>query len=171
LKKGAEFVGAFFTKRSRGKHAIGRISSRFAGCSILSFGFDCEMTKIGVAFWVSVVLLGVSSRSFSVEKIYQTGILVEARQKTHTRVLYYLVNTPVEQEDPYFEVSVKVNDVTYVGEYTPRRAFETLPDDWQPEESVQVRLEKHYMFVKRPNGSEMKLLLDSQTAKHPAKSR
>jgi len=129
------------------------------------------MTKIGVSFWVSVVLLGVSGRSFSVEKTYLTGILVEAQQKAHTRVLYYIVNTPVEQEDPYFEVSVKVNDVTYVGEYTPQRTFESLPDDWKPEEPVQVRLEKRYMFVKRPNGSEMKLLIDDRTPKHPAKSR
>jgi len=129
------------------------------------------MTKASVSFWASAVLLGVSCQSFGVDKVYQAGTLVEAQQRSHTRVLYYIVNTPVEQEDPYFEVSVKVNEVTYVGEYTPRHSLETLPDDWKPEAPVKVRLENHYMFVKRPNGSEMKLVIDRQTPKHPANSR
>jgi len=129
------------------------------------------MTQSSASFWVAVVLLGVSCQSFAVEKSYQTGILVEARQKSHTRVLYYIVNSPVEQEDPYFEVSVRVNEVTYVGEYTPRHSLETLPDDWKPEAPVEVRLEKHFMFLKRPNGSEMKLVIDSRTPKRPVNSR
>lgn len=129
------------------------------------------MTKSSVSVWVSVVLLGVSCQSFAVGKSYQAGILVGTRQKSHTRVLYFIVNTPVEQEDPYFEVSVKVNEVTYVGEYTPRHSLETLPDNWKPEEPVEVRLENHYMFLKRPNGSEMKLVIGSQTPKHPTNSR
>ncbi len=129
------------------------------------------MTKSSASFWVAVVLLGVSCQSFAVEKSYQTGILVEARQKSHTRVLYYIVNSPVEQEDPYFEVSVRVNEVTYVGEYTPRHPLETLPDTWIPAAPVEVRLEKHFMFLKRPNGSEMKLVIDRQTPKRPVNSR
>jgi hypothetical protein len=129
------------------------------------------MTSTSVSFWVLVLLLGIGCQSFAVERAYQTGILVSALQKTHTRVLYYIVNTPVEQEDPYFEVSVRVNDVTYVGEYTPQHRSETLPDNWKPDEPVRVRLEKHYMFMQRPNGSEMKFVIDSQTPKHPTNTR
>ena len=105
----------------------------------------------------------------AVEKLYQTGKIVDVQQKTNTRVLYYQVNTPVTKDEPYFEVSVQVKDTIYVGEYTPRHTADTLPEEWNlPQAEVRLRLEKHYMFLTRPAGSELQFVITKRVAVAPA---
>jgi hypothetical protein len=105
---------------------------------------------------------------YAVEKLYQTGKIVDVQQKTNTRILYYLVNTPVTKDEPYFEVSVQVKDTIYVGDYTPRHAAETLPEEWGvPQAEVRLRLEKHYMFLMRPAGTEMQFVITKRIAVAP----
>ncbi len=53
-------------------------------------------------------------------------------KKSHERVLYYLVNTPVTQDDPYYEISLQQGTWLYLAEYTPRHAADSLPDEWKP---------------------------------------
>jgi hypothetical protein len=103
------------------------------------------------------------------EKLYQTGKIVDLQQKTTTRILYYQVNTPVTKDDPYYEVSVQLKDTIYVGDYTPRHASETLPDEWNlPGTEVRLRIEKHYMFLTRPAGSELQFVITKRIAAAPA---
>jgi hypothetical protein len=103
------------------------------------------------------------------EKLYMTGKIVDVQQKTNTRILYYQVNTPVTQDEPYFEVSVQVKDTIYVGDYSPRHAGYTLPDEWNvPQTEVRLRLEKHYMFLTRPAGSELQFVITKRIAAAPA---
>lgn len=96
---------------------------------------------------------------FAVQKPYETGKVIDVQQKATTRVLYYIVNTPVTQDDPYYEVSVQLKDTIYVGQYTPRHASDGLPDDLQADAGVQVRVEKHHMYIKRPGGIDLDLIL------------
>jgi hypothetical protein len=95
----------------------------------------------------------------AVEKQYQTARIVKVEQKAHTRVLYYLVNTPVTQDDPYFELSVQFRDVIYVGQYTPRHAADALPEEWKAGAEVQARLEKHNIYLKGPGGADWRLVV------------
>ena len=106
---------------------------------------------------------------YAAEKLYQTGKIVDIQQKTTTRVLYYQVNTPITKDEPYFEVSVQVKDTIYVGDYTPRHAADTLPEEWNvPQAEVRVRLEKHSMFLTRPVGSELQFVIVKRIAVTPA---
>jgi hypothetical protein len=106
---------------------------------------------------------------YAAEKLYQTGNIVDLQQKTTTRILYYQVNTPITKDDPYYEVSVKVKDTIFVGDYTPRHATETLPDEWSlPQAEVRLRLEKHYMFLTRPAGTELQFVITKRIAAVPA---
>jgi hypothetical protein len=89
---------------------------------------------------------------------YETGKIVAVEQKTRTRVLYYLVNTAVEKEEPYYEISVQVGDMIYTGEYSPRHATDSPPDDWTPGASVEAKIDKHYVFIKRPYEDDLRLL-------------
>ena len=50
----------------------------------------------------------------------------------------------------------------YVGEYTPRHSDEELPANWNAGAQVQVKLEKHKFFIKRPEGGELQAVI----AKH-----
>jgi hypothetical protein len=88
---------------------------------------------------------------------HQKGTVVDVQQKVNTRVLYYQVNTPVTQDDPYYEVSVQLGDTTYVGQFTPRHAKDTLPEDLVVSSDVEARIDKRHMFLKRPSGTELDL--------------
>jgi hypothetical protein len=99
---------------------------------------------------------------------YQTGKIVDVQQKARTRILYYVVNTPVTKDDPYFEVSVQLKDTIYVGEYTPLHASETLPEDWRVDASVSARVDKHHLFLKRPEGMELQFVIVKRIASEPA---
>lgn len=97
-------------------------------------------------------------------KPYDSGKVLTIEQKARTRVLYYLVNTPVTQDDPYYEVTVQVKNMVYVGEYTPRHSSDTLPDDWKADTLVPVRLEKRHLYLKRPSGDELDLVITKKRA-------
>jgi hypothetical protein len=88
---------------------------------------------------------------------YQKGKVVDVQQKVNMRVLYYQVNTPITQDDPYYEVSVQLGDTTYVGQFTPRHVSDTLPEDLVVTADVEARIDKRHMFLKRPSGIEMDL--------------
>lgn len=109
-----------------------------------------------IAFLLAVVLLPCL---YAVERSYQTATLVGVQQKHRSRVLYYIVNTPVTQEDPFYQVSVQLKSTIYEGEYTPRHAEESLPSNWKPGASIEARIEKHFMFLKRPDGSELRFVI------------
>jgi hypothetical protein len=100
----------------------------------------------------------------AIERPYQPGKIISVQQKEHTRILYYLVNTPVTQDDPYYEVSVQLRDTVYITEYTPRHQEDTLPEDWTADTDIQARLDKQHLFVKRPNGFEIDLVVVKRTA-------
>lgn len=105
----------------------------------------------------------------AVENKYQAGTIVDIQQKAHTRVLYYLVNTPVTQDDPYFEVSIQFKDMVYIAEYTPRHSADGLPDDWKADAPVEGRIEKHHLYLKRPGGVDLDLTIIKHTAAGPAR--
>jgi hypothetical protein len=104
-----------------------------------------------------LALLAQASILFAVEKPYEAGKIVDIESKVNTRVLYYLGNTPITQDDPYYDVSVEVKNIVYVGEYTPRHSADTLPLGWDLQAPVQVRVEKHSLFVRRQQGRELEL--------------
>jgi hypothetical protein len=95
---------------------------------------------------------------YAVTPGYQRGTIVAVEQKAHTRILYYLVNTPITQDDPYFEVSLKLGPTSYLCEYTPTRQRETLPDDWKPATEIEAKVKGRHISVRRPGGDEVDLI-------------
>lgn len=109
---------------------------------------------------VAVTLQGASGA----EKLYQAGKIIDVQQKTNTRILYYVVNTPVTKDEPYYEVSVQLKDTIYLGRYTPRHSDETLPEEWQPGAPVEARVDGHHLFLRRPSGADMEFAIAKRTA-------
>jgi hypothetical protein len=91
---------------------------------------------------------------------YQSGVVTRVEKKTHERTLYYLVNTPVMTEDPYYEISVRVNNVVYVGEYAVREKDDELPFDWKTGDEVRVSIDKPHMYIQRPGGGSLKMVIE-----------
>jgi len=112
--------------------------------------------------WVLVALLlflGPGADSFAVEGGYFPLTIVRAETKTRDRVVYWVVNTPTYHEDPYFEVAVRTAGTVVVGEREPRSAHEKLPEGWKPGAIVQGRVDKHHLFLWRPNGTEVRFII------------
>jgi hypothetical protein len=108
-----------------------------------------------------LLAIAITSASlFAAEKPYEKAQIVAVEKKAHTRVLYYLVNTPVTQDDPYYEISLQLNDGFYQTEYTPRHAADSWPEDWKSGAEVQAKLtDKHHMSMKGPGGREVQLVV------------
>jgi hypothetical protein len=107
-----------------------------------------------------LVLLLFSSRLYAAEKQYEPGRIVTVEKKFHERVLYYLVNTPITQDDPYYEVTLRLGNLVLLSEFTPRHAADDLPDGWIDNAPVQIKVtDKHHAWVKREGGMELQLLL------------
>jgi len=104
---------------------------------------------------VSVILLMVPMLSAATRKPFAQGTIVDLRQKTSTRVLYYQVDTPITQDDPYYEITVRIHNMQYVGRYTPMHASDTLPAEWTAGAAVEARIDGRHLILKRPNGTEM----------------
>lgn len=122
------------------------------------------------------IAVGLAAAVFSLpglraaEKPFETGKIVDVQQKAHTRVLYCLVNTPVTQDDPYYELSAQVRDSLYLAEYIPVHAAHTLPDDWQPGSTLEARVEKHSLYLRRSGGEELQLRIVKRTTVLPTRN-
>jgi hypothetical protein len=115
--------------------------------------------KIASHCWLLLVFLFLPLTLFAAENPFQTGKIVDIQRKTRSRILYYQVDTAVTQDDPYYEISVQLKNVIYVADYATRHAADTLPEDWKVGAELKVRLEKHYMFLQRPEGRELQFML------------
>ena len=100
-------------------------------------------------------------------RAYVDGTLESVEQKTTTRVLYYQVDTPITQEDPYFEVSVRIKDMVYSGRYTPMHASDALPEEWTTGATVQARIDGRHLVLKRPGGTEMSFTFTKRPVEKP----
>ena len=87
-----------------------------------------------------VLLMGSGTASVAVESGAVGLTIVRAEIKTRDRVVCWLVNTPIYQEDPYFEVVVRSAGTIIVGEHEPERGHELMPEYWKPGTLVQGRV-------------------------------
>jgi hypothetical protein len=100
---------------------------------------------------------------YAAQKPYSTGKFLDIQQKTRDKVDLYLVNTPVTTAVPYFEVSIEFGNTDYIAEYTPRHSAEQLPEAWRSGESVKGRVDKHHVYLQRPDGSELTFIITKRT--------
>ena len=118
-----------------------------------------------------VLFLCSGAVAFAVENGVLTLTIIRAEVKTRDRLVYWVVNTPLYHEDPYFEVAVRApgTNVMIVAERDPEMRGEMLPQDWKPGELVEGRVDKHHLYLKRPNGIEMRFIITRRTKAPPEK--
>ena len=116
------------------------------------------------------MVLPLLGQLYAVEKTYQQATITDIQQKVNTRVVYWVVNTPITKDEPYFEVSVQLKDTLYVGRYIPRHADDTLPEEWKSGFAVAARIEGRHLFLKRPSGTEIQFAIIKQTVVKPGQT-
>ena len=119
------------------------------------------------ALTMSLFLVFAAVFCFAEAAPYAPGKILDVQQKTRSEVLYYLVNTPVTKDDPYFEVSIESNGTVYETEFVPRHIADSLPDDWTIGTKVSLRAEKHYLYLKRQDGREVQMMIVHKAAAAP----
>jgi hypothetical protein len=113
---------------------------------------------------IALLLLGVGAGMYAVESGELTMTIVTAEQKTRDRVVAWVNDTPIYQPDVYFHVVVRVGDKLFEAEYEPVSQGETLRVFWKPGVEVQGRVRGHSLFLKRPNGVEIRFVILKRTA-------
>jgi len=106
-----------------------------------------------------LLIIGAALSALAAEPQYQQATILNIEQKTNTRVLYYIVNTPITKDEPYFDVSLQLKDVVYTARYTPRHKDDELPDDWKAGSTVQARVHGRHLDLKGPGGNEVELVI------------
>ncbi len=114
--------------------------------------------------WVFV--LAALSTAHGAQREWVTGKILGLQQHERDRVQLYIVNTPIMSEDPYFTLAVDVNGMRYEGEFLPHSMREFTPGFWNAGENVVLRLDKHFMYLKREDGSEAKFLIIDKAPLH-----
>lgn len=112
---------------------------------------------------VTLLFLSLGAALFAVENGQLTMTIVSAEEKKRDRVVAWVNDTPIYQQDPYFAVAVRAGDKVLAGEYEPQSQWETLPVFWKPGVEVQGRVRGHSLFLKRPNGVEIRFVILKRT--------
>ena len=113
-----------------------------------------------------LVLLSALTSAHGVQKEYAEGRIVDVRERSRDRVLLYQGNTPIMTEEPYLTLSVEVNGIVYEGEYLPRDLRQPFSGFWKAGEDARLRVDKHFLYLKRADGSEAKFLITSRSRSH-----
>ena len=117
--------------------------------------------RVAASLAVGILLLPLA---WAVEHPYNAGKILGIEQKAHSRVLYYLVNTPITADEPYYEVTIEIGGTIYATEYVPVHAHQTLPGDWQVNGVVRARVEKRDLFVEQSGKPEFRLAIVKRMA-------
>jgi len=112
-----------------------------------------------------LLLLSALPPALGIQKEYATGKIVDIQERSRDRVLLYLVNTPIMTEDTYYTATVEVNGTVYEAEFLPHDLRQPFPGFWKANDDVSLRVDKHFLYLKRSDGTEAKFLITSTT--HP----
>lgn len=92
---------------------------------------------------------------YAAQKQYQSATVVEVQQETSRRVIYYVVDTPITKDEIYYEVSVQLKDMVYLGRYVPRQTQDTLSEECGVSAVAEARMDGRHLYVKRPSGRDV----------------
>jgi hypothetical protein len=117
---------------------------------------------------VFATLLVLPLVGFAAEKQYQNGVILKNDQKKNTRVVYWVVDTPITKDDIYYDVTVELANKVYVARYTPRHEDDPLPDQWTTGSTAKVRIDAGHLYIADNDGAETKLVIIKRRALTPA---
>jgi hypothetical protein len=116
---------------------------------------------------VAIFLLSLSVLASAVEKQYQNGVILKNDQKKNTRVLYWVVDTPITEDDVYYDLTVATKDKVYIARYTPRHHDDSLPDQWITGSTAKVRVDGGHLCIEDNDGAETKLVIIKRRSPTP----
>ena len=116
---------------------------------------------------VATFLLSLSILASAAEKQYENAVILKNDQKKNTRTLYWVVDTPITEDDIYYDVTVLTKDKVYIARYTPRHHDDPLPDQWVTGSTAKIRVDGGHLYIADSDGDETKLVVYKRRAPTP----
>ncbi len=129
------------------------------------FGYTSAFVLLALVF-IAVLLPPV----LSAEPTYQKGTLIGIERKVKITPLAYVFEVVASYyETVTYELQIQVGKHTYFTDYTPDiQPNWPLPGEWKVNHSIEVRTEKHRLFVKLSYDGEIVTYITRHTsAKSP----
>jgi len=119
------------------------------------------MKSFGILVLISVLsVIGWSAPG----DVWQTGRIVDVQKNVNTKTLYWLVNTPVTQDETTYIISVHLKDKILMGRYELGHGQEAPPETWVKDRAVRVEIAGDMMYLRAPAGTEYKLSIMKRKA-------
>src|SRR5450432_3908296 len=126
------------------------------------------MRRWTVLFAVALVVYAPGLRAAEKTKGAQPGAVLSVEKKSRSRTQYYVVNTPVGVEEPYFEAEIDSAGLVYTVEYEPKSSTEVIPDGCLAGQAVKVRVDHRHLFVQcLDSDAEMRWDIEKKKASAP----
>ncbi len=108
--------------------------------------------------FVVVLMLTAAAVCPAADKVYQKGKYLDVNSQAYQQMISDPSNggsmSVLRHED---DMSVQIGDVVYVGQCEERRHFSSCrPETWIVGDMIDVRIDKDNLYLKKPNGGEVK---------------
>ena len=123
------------------------------------------MKNSGLIYVIAVALIspsvyGQSAKADSNNKKseFLTGTILQVQRHEEDSASNYVgdaSDAPLRSDVYAYDISIRVNCATYMGHWNSE--FDYLPSVFSPNRAVQVRLEKHVMYVDVPGEKEFRM--------------
>jgi len=106
-----------------------------------------------LVFGLALALMVAVGVSLAADKVYQKGKYLDVSSQLYQKVVG---DTSVIHHEN--DMSVQIGDVVYVGQCEEKRHFSSCrPGTWIIGDMIDVRVENDHMYLKKPDGSEVKM--------------
>jgi hypothetical protein len=124
-------------------------------------------------FCVAVVALGLPGWGQAKEKTppqYQSATLKEIKETKEPQTVYRQVpqpdgstiNLPQTEYKKVYHIKVALGEEIVVGRWSPTFSFGKVPS-WTLGQPVPIRIQKNHMWLKKPNGKELKTTIEQRS--------
>jgi hypothetical protein len=101
---------------------------------------------------ILVLALATAVVGLAADKVYQKGKYLDVNSQAYQKLVG---DTSVLRHEN--DLSVQIDDLIYIGQCEEKRHFSSCrPGTWIIGDLIDVRIEKDYMYLKKPDGGELK---------------
>jgi hypothetical protein len=104
-----------------------------------------------------ILACGVVALLVAATAEWQNGRIVDVQKAVNTKTLYWVVNTPITQDETTFTISVHLKNQILTGSYDLSKQYGPPPEDWTKDHAVKVQVDEDMMYLRGAGGSLYKL--------------
>src|SRR5580658_1464417 len=105
------------------------------------------MRRLILGLTLATAVVGLAA-----DKVYQKGKYLDVNSQAYQKLVG---DTSVLRHEN--DLSIQIDDIVYVGQCEEKRHFSSCtPGAWVIGDMIDVRIDKDYMYLRKPDGGELK---------------